>query len=362
MNAQLRNMRKSNAKWLCLTQGCPAQERSRAVMAQNVSLWITAPRWGSRETSGTKGRGGIRRADGAAETHGTRQRPQGQRGLRRSGQHDQLRVRIRHMSTLRAEPPMASRSLSMKAKVLPSPRALLHPSPSSIRAPCSALHRPRTPRPGPSSFPKRRIFQRLHRAYALTASGGRSNSIFPEAGLDAPGMKLSPLAPRPCPLTQMTFLLLFHSQLPSHVSSAYCARPRAEDPGPTCSAPSGRGRPPEAAAGSDSPSRLPLSAAAPSPPAQRPAPAGDAPGWRPSWRGPRATSRSPSVYLHAERRHHLLFLTSLRRRSAPAGARQQHEGEKEVHLAFVIVAFQLSHAFWADKSVNIKAADETSLG
>lgn len=27
-------------------------------MAQNVSLWITAPRWGSRETSGTKGRGG----------------------------------------------------------------------------------------------------------------------------------------------------------------------------------------------------------------------------------------------------------------------------------------------------------------
>lgn len=47
------------------------------MMAQTVSLRITAPRWGSRVTSGTKGRGGVRRADGAAETHRARQRPQG---------------------------------------------------------------------------------------------------------------------------------------------------------------------------------------------------------------------------------------------------------------------------------------------
>lgn len=202
------------------------------MMAQTVSLRITAPRWGSRVTSGTKGRGGVRRADGAAETHTQgKTETTGARGLRRSGQHDRLRVRIRRVSTLRAESPMASQPLSMKAKVLPSPRALLHPSPYSIRAPCSALHRPRTPRPGPSSFPKRRLSQRLHRACALTASSGCSDSIFPEAGLDAPRMKQSPLAPRPCPPTQMTFLLLSHPQLPSHVSCAYCTRPRAEDPG-----------------------------------------------------------------------------------------------------------------------------------
>ena len=95
------------------------------------------------------------------------------------------------------------------------------------------------------------------------------------------------------------------------------------------------GMPPEAAAGSHSPSRLPLSAAAPSPPAQRPAPPGGAPGWQPSWRGPRAASRSPSVYLHAqrsaaERRHRLFFPTSLRKYSTLAGARQEYKGEKEI--------------------------------
>ena len=110
----------------------------------------------------------------------------------RRSQHDRLRARARRTPTLHAEPPVASRSLSRKAWVLPSP--------SSSRAPRSALHRPRTPRPGPHPFqregPEAPWGRRTHclQAAAQTAS-------FREAGRgrDAPGVKRSHLPPGPVP-------------------------------------------------------------------------------------------------------------------------------------------------------------------
>lgn len=194
------------------------------------------------------------------------------------------------------------------------------PLPSGPRPPCPAPHSPRTPRPqgAPGS---------LHCLQAATP-GSTAFTGRPDLPADT---SIGPSLSRP------------------------------QGPEPTCSARCGCCRPPGAAAACASPARGPRSAASRCPPSRTRTLAEGARGSQPSWRGTLVTFRSPSVYLQTRtaprRRDPVCFLQPYYASTAPQLKRSRIRNRTRFKLAFMSLAFQLSYALWADKSVNIKAAD-----